>query len=279
MRPFLSVLIGKGNQQPIFNGQEFVTAKVSAEQAEKLESAVRAVSAQEKKASSPQFLRILSMALLTIALMCFAAILIAETPLTETYANAPWVFYAGGGFFLAWIGLAFFEQRKQKSVRESQATKDIKAGAKQETLNCYAELGVPEDAASIDLLMFRYTIKNDSIQPKSYGPSAYYACNGRIFLENDALCIADADQRYEIPLSTLQYIETVERDIAIPGWNKETPIKQPPYDQYHIWMDKNGFAHFKPYYILHFEYRGEDWGLYFPCYELPTIENLTGLQG
>ena len=34
----------------------------------------------------------------------------------------------------------------------------------------------------------------------------------------------------------------------------------------------------KPYHVLEFEAGEEEWGIYFPCYELPTFKKLTGLD-
>ena len=42
-------------------------------------------------------------------------------------------------------------------------------------------------------------------------------------------------------------------------------------------VNNMGNVFFKPYYILEIEHNDEIFGIYFPCYELPIFEKLTGL--
>jgi hypothetical protein len=39
-----------------------------------------------------------------------------------------------------------------------------------------------------------------------------------------------------------------------------------------------GFVFCKEYHVLELEQNGEEWGIWFPPYELPAMEALTGLK-
>ena len=97
-------------------------------------------------------------------------------------------------------------------------------------------------------------------------------------MENDRLCLTDLESRFEFPLAELRRIRTVRKKISIPTWNKETAPDEDIYKPYKLSVDGYECIHFKPYHILELEHEGETWGIYFPCYELPVFEELTGLK-
>lgn len=281
MKPFLGINITKNKNQEDFNGTEFITRKVSSLQAEQLEKAVEHVSAQEEKSSLAKPFRIAQFIFMMLGLVCVYGTVRAlggenDLTLAQAYQNAPAIFWIGGGSLVIWGLLAFWGRTRKQQVETSDESRRAISYAEQVVSNGYSELGVPSTAANMDVLMFRYVEKMGKIVPRSFGPVAYIACDCKVFTENGNLCITDANQRYEFPLSEIRSIETVKKDIAIPTWNKDIPTNKPPYKQYKLRIDSYGFIHCKPYYILHLEHNGEDWGIYFPSYELPTIETLTG---
>ena len=62
------------------------------------------------------------------------------------------------------------------------------------------------------------------------------------------------------------------------SWNKEIGPNEERYKPFKLGVDQYGGVHAKPYHILTLEHEGEEMGIYFPCYELETIELLTGLK-
>ena len=107
--------------------------------------------------------------------------------------------------------------------------------------------------------------------------SMYENDSYKIFTENGALCIADMENKYRIPANEIKKIITVKARMVVPSWNKTTSYNEGIYKQYKISCNDNGFT-FKPYYILEIEHNGEQWGIYFPNYELPFFEYITGMK-
>jgi hypothetical protein len=77
---------------------------------------------------------------------------------------------------------------------------------------------------------------------------------------------------YTFPLAGMHTIEDIMEPIQLAQWNK----KNPPAD-YGL-AKKRGGAMIHLYHILKFTHQGEDYGIYFPCYELESIKKLTGLS-
>jgi len=87
------------------------------------------------------------------------------------------------------------------------------------------------------------------------------------------------DYLYEIEtLAELKGIKTVNKRIGIISWNKEEDPRKGEYKKYKMTVNDMGNVFFKPYHILEIERDGQSFGLYFPCYELEVLEELTGLR-
>lgn len=136
----------------------------------------------------------------------------------------------------------------------------------------YKRLGVPDDAKSVDILCFEY-------DPDREFPTDMDNCLNtemKIYKENDSLCFADTEKKYEIPLSQLRRIKAVNKVIGMILWNKKESFRKSPYSEYNIVIKKGNYVVPK-YYELEFEHEGELWFISFPCYELSTFQLLTGL--
>ena len=73
-------------------------------------------------------------------------------------------------------------------------------------------------------------------------------------------------------------IRTVNKAISLPTWNKQKHFGEAPYDKYKLSANRYGYTS-KPYYALCIRTElGVDYELYFPCYELPIMQKLTGLS-
>ena len=71
---------------------------------------------------------------------------------------------------------------------------------------------------------------------------------------------------------------TVIFDANILGWNKEIGINEGIYKQYKLTTDKFGLICCKRYHVTEIIHNGEIYVIYIPDYELPQIEQLTGLK-
>ena len=143
-----------------------------------------------------------------------------------------------------------------------------------------SELSVPADAKEVDVLFFHYKVKDGEI--KVHGKATmmvqYLNLIFSIYADEENLYLANLECKYAFPLSSLKTIRTIKKRIHIPEWNKEEAFNKGIYKQYKLVSDKYGFIHCKSYHILELTHNGEDYGIYFPNYELPIFEEATGLK-
>ncbi len=143
----------------------------------------------------------------------------------------------------------------------------------------YASLGAPETAKDVDILHFDYKLENGEPTPKkTFKKVEFVNVDRKLFKDGDLLCLVDEDCKYELPLSGARGIKTVKGEFSLILWNKPIPCDEGEYRLYG--MKKNAMDNvlFDTYHILEIEKDGEIYGLYFPCYELSAIEELTGLS-
>lgn len=135
-------------------------------------------------------------------------------------------------------------------------------------------------AVDVDLLTFRYKRQKDKIVPKEIGLSttAYFNPEMKVYAEDDRLYLVDLEHKYAFERAELTAIRTVKKTIMLLDWNKDTHPAEGRFKQYKMTVDQYDQTHLKPYHILELTHNGEQWGIYFPCYELPIFEALTGLK-
>ena len=194
--------------------------------------------------------------------------------------NVPWILWAAGGCFVVWLILFIASMVKAKSTLETDESNF--AFSKLETLAAkyYKDLGVPDNAETVDILAVTYKEKDGLVVPKERGfaASPFDNIEMKAFVEGDSLMLATYVVKYAIPLSGIRRIETVNKRITVPDWNKDEEPNKGYYKQFKITGDDDEGVSFKPYHILQFRHEGELWGIYFPCYDLEAFERLTGLK-
>ena len=89
--------------------------------------------------------------------------------------------------------------------------------------------------------------------------------------------MANLDGKYAFDFNSLKAIKTVKKSIYIDEWTKETAYNKGIYKKYKLKTTDEENVICKYYHILEFENNGELWGIYFPYYELPIMEEITGL--
>ncbi len=282
MKPFWGTDLTHDKHNEVWNGDEFCVQRPSAEQAKALAEASGQAQNLMKQANLPGGLGI-------VKAICGLGVLVvvagmagrsSDISLAQAYENASSVFWIGGACAIVFLVLFLMERfRAKKSLGSSEGEATLSnlvavVGA------IHQELGIPKDAISADILAVNYSVKDGEPMPnRTTGASTpWLNREAHIFVEGGNLCIADMDGKHAIPLSSLRGIQTVQKKIYLPVWNKDTPMDKPPYKQYKIFKDSFGFIVARRYHILKFVHRDEDWGVYFPNYELPAFEKLTNLK-
>lgn len=276
MRPFWGIDLTRNKKNDRRDGDLFIVASASSEKAGQFADTVIRADAAKEKTKLPLPLRIVQYVFGMTALICMLSIFRAEVSFAEAYSNAPGVFWAAGICLVLFCVLALLSKWKSSNalVREENAA----VSAKMDTLasGLFAELGVPANAKTVDVLSFRYVLKNGKPIVKADGFAEYQNLACKVYTVDDMLYLADPLHKYAFLLSEIQGIRTVKKQVSFMEWNKPYHFTEEPYKAYRIRTNEFGAVFSTPYYILEIRHSGELWGIYFPCYELPVFEALTG---
>lgn len=282
MKPIFCIDVTLDKDNECSNGDEFLRKSISKEDAQRFTDSFASVTDTIEKTKLPVVFRILKWVLGFYALI--VAMVIARTldtlSLAEMYGKAKFFMLSGVVSGILWLVIFLVGRAKEKIVLQEEQV-DEKLEKMQERVDeLYASLGVPSDALSVDILMFSYKVKDGEIHPVSgvIDTTPYFNADMRMYLENGMLCLADLEEVHAFPLDQLTAIHTMSKRISVDSWNKDESITSEAYKPYKLSEDKYGAVHFKTYHILEMVHEGEAFGLYFPCYELPVFERLTGLK-
>ena len=204
---------------------------------------------------------------------------LVEAGFEQAMRNAPLLVI--GGIIAGIVSATLFivGRIKEKHVLDEEDAEGKIEMLEVSAKRAFAELEVPESSIPTDILIFRFVVKDGVCKAKETGLSVtpYFNHEARVYLKDYNLCIADVGGVYSFPLESLKRITTVKKRIILPEWNKEEAYNKGIYKQYKISSNQYGIS-VKPYYILELEKDGEEYGIYFPSYELPTFESLTLLH-
>lgn len=282
MKPIFGIDITENKHNETVNGSEFIVKTVSQQRSEDLDTKREELNDTVKKSKFPLWLQIIYFITGVYAGIVICAVIgnLGETGLAQMLKNAPVLIISGLICGVIWLILLAVSKTREKKVLEED---NAEGKVEQLDLNVkgiYAEMGVPSDADSVDVLMQIYKVKDGEVVAKTPGIqlSAYINIDCKAYVENDALHIAELENVYAFPLSEIKSIKTVNKRICVPFWNKEEAPKKGIYKQYKMTVNNMGMVYCKPYYILELSHNNEEYGIYFPCYELPVFERLTGLN-
>ena len=277
MKPFLGIdlTLNKKNEQ--FNGNEFLVQKPFSALSSALEASTDKAEKTIDTSKLPLPFRIMQFVCGIAALLIAAGILKADVSLAEGYHNAPWLFWTGGICAVVWLILWLWSKQKSKSVLETDESAQTFSHLEGTASAIYKELSVPDDAKNMDILSFFYKIKDGEIKVHEKGMQVFQYFNPefKIFADEENLYLVNLEGKYAFPLSSIVQIHTVKKHIRIAGWNKDENLNKGIYKQYKLTADSYGCVHCKQYHILEIDHQGESYGIYFPNYELPTVEECT----
>lgn len=285
MKPFIGIDITENKNNEIFNGKEFIVQNVSSMRQQAFEKATDNAMDLGEKAKLPLPLRIFHWICGFVGTILTIGVIRAigdedGVTIAQAYQNAPWFFWVAGVCLVVWVILKAISLKKEKEILNSTEGDNAKRTLEFATKSIYDELGVPDKAFTVDVLGFTYKIKDGEPKAKETGfnPTAYLNLEVKVFVNDGKLFLADLENKYAFLLSEMRAIRTVQKGISVSGWNKDVQPNKGIYKPYKMTIDDYDCVHFKPYHILEFEHNGEEWGIYFPCYELEVFEKLTGLK-
>lgn len=275
MIPFLGIDLTENKHNEQMNGAEFLVQTPS-------EALRHALAASSEKAESTVSRSKLPIPFRVIQYICgFAALLIggailnAEVSFAEGYRNAAWLYWTAGICGILWGILWLFSKHKAKSVLETDESARTFSHLEGVTQAIYQELGVPDNAKTVDVLFFFYKRKGGEIKLVEKSIAAqYFNPEFRLFADTDQVYLANLDGKYAFPRSSLRQLHTEKKHIRIAAWNKEEAHNKGIYKRYKLTTDNYGCIHCRQYHILEVDHLGETFGVYIPCYELPAIEDV-----
>lgn len=277
MKPFLGIDLTLNKKNDQFNGNEFLVQKPSSALSESLVASTDKVEKTIEKSKLPLPLRIVQFICGIAAMLIAGGILKADVSLAEGYHNAPWLFWVAGICAVLWLILWFSGNHKAKSILDTDESTQTFSHLDGVANAVYTELDVPDDAKDIDILSFFYKVKDGEIKVQEKGMQVFQYFNPefKIFADEENLYLANLEGKYAFPLSSITKMHTVKKHIRIAGWNKDEKCNKGIYKQFKLTTDNYGCIHCRQYYILEINRQGESYGIYFPSYELPTLEECT----
>ena len=277
MKPVFGVDITTDRRNDWNNSDEFIARKVCPETELLLENAGKAARGIEKKSVLPWYalvLKFLMGAAALFGLYGFINIGLDNGFGEFSQKDLPWLilFIAGGAL---WLALFIYGRVRDKKVNASNEAAEANAEQKRALSAARAELGVSEDAEAVDVFLLAYKLKNGKLRIDG-DP---FWLNGEVYAyrKDDALMLWGGEKVWAFPIENMKGIKTVRASITALCWNKKEKHKEGRFAQYKLVPNNYGLR-MRFYHILELEHGGENYGIYFPCWELPVFEKLTGLN-
>ena len=283
MKPLFGTDLTINKKNDTANIEQFVCQRISQASSQALDNVSEQATDIAEKADLPRVLKIILYASVIVLLIMMRVLrslrVDSGTTIQQVIVDNPWTVIIFLGCFIAYFGVSFYRKRLSQKVTDSEEYAITESRINNVLRTVYSELGVPSEAKDVDIFYSFYKVKNGECIQKRRGMAPFDFANfaNKVFIENGNLYVADTTTKYCIPDFKPTFIEKVNKRRTFPIWNKDTPYNKGEFKEYKITYNDSIYS-CKPYYILHFESNGESWGIYFPSYELPFFEGLTGLK-
>lgn len=278
MKPFLGIDCTRDKENEDFNGNEFLVAEVSPALWQEFEEAEEETDEVVQKSKLPLALRIIEYVCGLAGIAIIAGLIESwgEVSWAQAYQNAAALFYIGPACLLIWLALFLLGLHREKStLTDERSTRKL---SRRDGIcrAIYTDLGIPDDAQTVDVLMFRYKEKDGEIKiyTTPAQSSTCFNLESKLYADEENFYIADLEGKYAFPRASVRTLREVKKRISFPSWNKEEPFNQGIYKPYKLTANNYGVIFCKSYFILELEHNGEIWGIYFPAYEQPALEKI-----
>ncbi len=283
MKPIFctDITVNKNNTE--INGKEFISRSIPEEKREVMDERASKLQNKLVSAQTPGWMvtvrsiagfaaLIMAMNLFSVAMENGFSAIFGENHITGTIICL--------GAIAVWFYLSREAKNRKKQAEADPEIKRISAELEVDIAMMMHEMGVPDDAKSMDILVFNYKVKDGEVIPVApmMIPNVFMNFECKIFDGGDSVCLADGDSVYSFKRSEIKGISKVDTKITVYSWNKEEAISDPKFAPYSISTNKMGMVTCPYYYLVEIERGGEVHGLYIPCYEAETIRNIFGID-
>ncbi len=170
------------------------------------------------------------------------------------------------------ILLAVIQHRRTKKVLDSDEVTQMTQGLEQLSDTSEQLLGVPADAAELDVLGYGYEIKRGKEKRLLKELGEYVTNCLSAFVENDELMLANDFEKYALPLSAIRGVRMTRKKTKVFCWTKDEKPKSATYKPYKIGYDEeNDIFTVRAVYALDIAYNGEEYELVVPEYDWELV--------
>ncbi|MGN1481518.1 hypothetical protein [Porcipelethomonas sp.] len=264
------------------DGSVFISRQVTPQQRDRLETFFHTGEELEKKSGLSLPLDILMTicgGLGTIILVSDLKILLDKDDITlaQAYHNAPYLFYIEGICWIIFFILWAVKKIKNRKVMESEEFSDFSDDMESIYNESVSQLEIPENAVEIDVLSFRYKIKNDKEKVVPSFNFDYVNICKYVYAQDRYLCIADMYEVMMIPLESVKRIKKAKKRAMFPYWHKVEDYNSKKYKEYKITQNSQNI-YYANYYIIEIEDIIGEFELYIPNYDIEIFSALTNVQ-
>ena len=279
MKPIFCTDITTNKYNQEINGKEFIIANADEELRQEVDKRASELEATIQNAKLPSIVVTLrSIAGFLALFMAFSVFkIISEGSLSAIFAGSNLTATVTClGAAAVWAYLTHIGKEREKSLNDNPEIKGKSQRLENGINTLFTAMGVPENAASADLLMFQYKVKDGEICPVSLPlmPEAYINLDCKVYDGGDSLCIADVENVFSFKKEDIKGIRYIEKKICIASWNKAAAPTAPQFAEYSLSIGRMGAIAMPGYYVVDLVHNGEDMVIYFPPYELSVFEKI-----
>lgn len=282
MKPVFGIDITNNKKNEETNCGAFISRSISSVTKESFTEKTNGLNETIKKSQLPGWMQVVKYLLGLYAIIVLVGIIRAlpDVGIEQAFKNAPVLIISGivcGGL---WLALFLYSKKKEREVLQDAGVEAQAEAIETSIDGIYNELNVPQNAPTVDIMLFKYVEKDGEAVPKATGMQTcdFFNVEVKIFVRDGYLHLADLENVYSFNYDDLRSIKTVNKRVSLLSWNKEVGYGEERYSKYKITENNMGNILVKPYHILTLSQNGEEWGIYFPCYELDIFEVLTKIK-
>ncbi len=264
-----------------FDGQNYVTRTVSDEILEKNNNNIQKYEELERASALPLWAKIIKYVLLIAGIVLLAGIIKAvsgEGSLAQNFENgfenAPYIFILCPLLFIGFAVVKVYEKNKSGEVVNGEELVNLQNESDALIGEIKKELEIPEDAEKIDILCYAYKIDKTG-ENKQYSPHASHTpMQMYIYKDECNLYVANYNDVFAFPLSSVGEITEREEKISLICWNYDDDINEGRFAKYNMTYDNYGIILAKGYASLAIKTDTEEAEIHIPLYELEVLKAL-----
>lgn len=287
MKPFFCIN-GDIKGAKALNGSEFIKAKVSETLLADYKNAISKNKEINKKAETPQGLRVLEVFCALVAALSIGSALrpvfYKETAVNYGISDYIWLILTVIVCIALFYVTEYFGKKRKNKILESEETKLNILKVKELTEKMEAELGVPEEAELCEVLAFPYSEKDNRIkilEDKKSGLKRADNCKFKLYKEQESLVLCALDKKFGFDLESLKCLKTEKEKLCLSYWHRPVNFNDESLKEFNL-KQESGKVIINEYLSLYFEHGEEEnkeiWTINFPIYEKEKVERITGFK-